>query len=237
MRTAALKFPNLVAKTPIRTHVILTKFTALRSFYAATLGSAAVVPNFEQAGVYTSFLQEAYLDYKSIAKNLQVLTYDVSTGTQKLLPAAGESALAKPSTSPSDATTRADDETKNDSDADAVMVPSGLSRTSKSASFKQPTKPYPPSIAGLEQARQAVRQMLNRIVSEVDAVARKPEIAIDESREAPYMSAALFRDLLPRGEHVVAATVSNNPTAGSSDPDYASSLAGIADSSGGIARF
>ncbi|KAJ3544348.1 hypothetical protein NM208_g3100 [Fusarium decemcellulare] len=83
MKSAALRFPNLVAETPMRTHAILTKYTSLRSYHRLFGGISP--PAFEVAGVYSMLLQEAYLDYKTVAKDLQVLAFEVSAGKMKLL--------------------------------------------------------------------------------------------------------------------------------------------------------
>lgn len=88
MRAAALKFPDLVAEMPLRTHAILN---ALCSFHAALKpgqDARALFPNFEQASVYTIVLQETYLDYKNISKNLQILAFNVSSGTERLVESA-----------------------------------------------------------------------------------------------------------------------------------------------------
>lgn len=82
MRAAALKFPELVAKIPMRTHAILTKYAALKSFQS--IGPQYIPLSYEYAGNYATALQEAYLDYKNIAKNIQVLAFDVVNGTQTL---------------------------------------------------------------------------------------------------------------------------------------------------------
>jgi hypothetical protein len=79
-------------------------------------------------------------------------------------------------------------------------------------------EPFPPTIAGLEEARLTCRFMLNRIVQEViyraltselnfanrsflqiDNITIKPEIATDEKRQPPYLSPFLFKMLLPLG--------------------------------------
>lgn len=83
MKSAALRFPDLVAKTPMRTHAILTKYTSFRSYYSIFGGISP--PAFQVAGVYSMLLQEAYLDYKTVAKNLQVLAFEVSSGRIKLI--------------------------------------------------------------------------------------------------------------------------------------------------------
>ncbi|KAJ4256873.1 hypothetical protein NW762_008969 [Fusarium torreyae] len=82
MKSAALRFPDLVARTPMRTHAVLTKYTSLRSYYPIFGGITP--PAFEVAGVYSMLLQEAYLDYKTVSKNLQVLAFEVSASKMKL---------------------------------------------------------------------------------------------------------------------------------------------------------
>ncbi|KAF5536304.1 hypothetical protein FMEXI_10399 [Fusarium mexicanum] len=77
-----LKTP-LVAETPMRTHAILTKYISLRSYHTRFGGMSP--PNFEVAAVYCMLLQEAYLDYKTVAKDLQVLAFDVSSGKADLI--------------------------------------------------------------------------------------------------------------------------------------------------------
>ncbi|KAH6964686.1 hypothetical protein DER45DRAFT_611003 [Fusarium avenaceum] len=83
MKSAALRFPDLVAETSMRTHAILTKYTSLRNYHTIFAGISP--PAFEVAGVYSMLLQEAYLDYKTVAKNLQVLSFEVSSGRVKLI--------------------------------------------------------------------------------------------------------------------------------------------------------
>ncbi|KAJ5748584.1 uncharacterized protein N7511_010280 [Penicillium nucicola] len=197
MKTAALKFPYLVAATPMRTHAILTKYSSLRSYYAASVPTS--LPSFEHAGVYTALLQEAYLDYKTVAKNLQVLAYDVSAGTQtlKMSSAGGEKSTVADST---------DKDSSSGSDDDN-MVPFAKSASgSIKDNYSLPPlivkRPYQPSLQGVEAARAMVRLMLNRIVQEVDLISKMPELASREDRLLPYMSPFLFKELLPIGELV-----------------------------------
>ena len=82
MKDVALKFPDLCAKTPIRTHALITPYAALRSFYTTNTFD---VPAYDKTGTSTSILQEAYLDYISILSAIQVLSYDVSEGTKALV--------------------------------------------------------------------------------------------------------------------------------------------------------
>ena len=82
MQNAALKFPDLVALTPVRTNAVLTRYSSLKSFQM--LGAHFATKNYEHAGNYATALHEAYLDYKNIAKDIQVLAFDVASGTQSL---------------------------------------------------------------------------------------------------------------------------------------------------------
>lgn len=78
LRRAALRFPALVAKTPVRTYAILTKYTLLKGYYAkkAKLGPAGPL-SYENAAVYTTIPQDTFIDYKTIAKDFQFLEVDV----------------------------------------------------------------------------------------------------------------------------------------------------------------
>ncbi|KAF2738961.1 hypothetical protein EJ04DRAFT_583374 [Polyplosphaeria fusca] len=192
MKAAALKFPDLVSQTPIRTHAILTKYTALRSFHASNL--QATIPYFEKASVYTAILQEAFLDYKNIAKNLQVLAFDASAGTQTLKDAP---AAAKKTKSADLAPKEEPESSGSESEGIVKVSTSGAETIASAKAPPKITEPYPPTIEGLEAARQAVRIMLNRIVQEVDLIARNPDLATDETRRIPYMSPFLFKQFIP----------------------------------------
>lgn len=213
MKAAALKFPELVARTPIRTHAILTKYTSLRSFHATNI--QVILPYFEKAGVYTMILQEAYLDYKTIAKNLQVLAYDVSSNAQRLedSPSTAAKKEAKPSVE-GDVTKEAKLEPVVDNAADAEDGVVSLSSSSYHGASTDETLamaiaplritvPYPATLQGIEAARTDCRYMLNRIVGEVDSVSRNPDIATDEKRRLPYMSPFLFKELIPVSKSMV----------------------------------
>ncbi|KAF2421480.1 hypothetical protein EJ08DRAFT_682947 [Tothia fuscella] len=229
MRSAALKFPSLVAVTPMRTYAILTKYTALRSFYSATAASGrTLVPSFEKAGIYVSSLQEAFLDYKTISKNLQVLAFDVSAGILELEPSPEAGATTDVVAKTSSA--------KQDSDLESLVeVPDPSPKKLQPLKF---TKPFPPTIVGLESARQGVRMMLNRVVAEVDAVTRNPELAVDETRGAMFMSPFLFKQLIPIGKPAGGKGGDGAAAAGpDGDVSIAAELQDLADRSGGTAKF
>ncbi|KAF9768134.1 hypothetical protein IL306_014594 [Fusarium sp. DS 682] len=82
MKSVALRFPDLCAQMPMRTHALLTKYTTLRSFYTNETFS---LPVYDKTGTYTNILQEAYLDYKSILGAIQVLAFSVSDGAKALV--------------------------------------------------------------------------------------------------------------------------------------------------------
>lgn len=92
MRKAALRFPSLVAKNSVRTHAVLTKYTSLKSYYskvkAAKKDGDADIKHlplyYDNAGIYTATLQDAFLDYKNIYKNIRLLEIDVVNGVKKL---------------------------------------------------------------------------------------------------------------------------------------------------------
>ena len=85
LRKAALRFPEMVAKTPVRTHSILTKYTSLKSYNAQRSGEKIGNPlSCENAGLYTTILQDVFLDYKNLFKDITLLEADVDAGKKKL---------------------------------------------------------------------------------------------------------------------------------------------------------
>lgn len=93
IRKAALRFPSLVEKNPVRTHAVLTKYTALKSYYAKVIAEQQVADKnavkllplcYDNADIYTSALQEAFLDYKNILKKIRLLEVDVVNGVKEL---------------------------------------------------------------------------------------------------------------------------------------------------------
>ncbi|KAI5856606.1 hypothetical protein BZA05DRAFT_204837 [Tricharina praecox] len=68
---AASKFADLVAQTPQRTSAILTRYTSLRSFVIDQKDLSPL--NYDNAGVYTADLLDAYMDYKLHWKNINIM--------------------------------------------------------------------------------------------------------------------------------------------------------------------
>jgi len=63
-----------VAVTPQRIYAIVTKYTALRSFHAIKKKGTPL--DYENAGVYTSELLDAFLDYRVMWKQLRITSED-----------------------------------------------------------------------------------------------------------------------------------------------------------------
>ncbi|KAK6497177.1 hypothetical protein TWF506_004652 [Arthrobotrys conoides] len=207
MRDVALKFPDLCAKTPMRTHALLTKYTALRSFYSAHLFE---LPVYDKTGTYTNILEEAYLDYKAILGTIQVLAYNVCEGkkalvvnpnsegavtqTQAILDRTSNQASEKSAQEPSPDTDNASP--KDDTINPTTTIAKGPSKVINSPPLLV-TKAFSTTIAGLEEARIMCRFMMNRIVQEINNITINPEIASDENRPLPFQSPFLFKLLLP----------------------------------------
>lgn len=122
--------PTSSPQPPPATHAILKKYTALRGFYEASgFSSLLVIPNYEQAGLYTNALHEDYLEYKALFKNLHTLALDVSAGNKTL------------SASPAAARLKGQEKSKAAVSSEAL------------GSAPTPSSPYESSIVGLEKAR------------------------------------------------------------------------------------
>ncbi|RWA10550.1 hypothetical protein EKO27_g4557 [Xylaria grammica] len=189
MRNAALRFPALVAETPLRTHTILAKYTALRSYLprpfrqtkliAASeawggFGKPANLPPPPQEAEYTPFIS------KESAKSS-----DIGDATPEL-------------PRPADSTTRNNDEAGSKSDQKQQPP------EERPYSWKpiQLTQEYLPTIQGVEDARSMVRTILIRIMQEINILTKFPDAAMDEQRAQPHISPFLFKGFLPVGEPI-----------------------------------
>ncbi|KAK6814232.1 hypothetical protein RU639_010111 [Aspergillus parasiticus] len=172
MRAAALRFPALVAKTPVRTNAVLTKYTALRSFHAQkkdTNNNEAVPLSYENASVYTSILEDAFLDYKNIYKDIRLAEGDLDSGKKKFQMSTPEGILYSETNG-----------TGQNNTPPAHIV----------------TEPFPPTLVGFESAKRYIRQNMNLIVKEVDEIKKKPDRA-SEDRPLPCQSPIIFKQYLP----------------------------------------
>ncbi|TFK33588.1 hypothetical protein BDQ12DRAFT_614940 [Crucibulum laeve] len=69
LKKIALKFPEHVMARPMRTYAILTKYSALRNFHEREIKGSPL--EYENVGMYSSTLLDAYMDYKIIWRNIQ----------------------------------------------------------------------------------------------------------------------------------------------------------------------
>ncbi|KAF7627955.1 hypothetical protein AFLA_003323 [Aspergillus flavus NRRL3357] len=176
MAKAAFAFPDHVRQIPQRTHAVITKYSALRSYQL--LSNKGSPLDYENAGVYTNSLLESYLDYKDIWKAIGILSTDF--GQKKTI-------LEVPDTAT---------ETAKEIQAMKKEFVAISSKTQDKFSHI-PETPYPGTLVGLEKARRDCRSQMIRIVKEVDDVADDPSRAIDFNRVGIYLSPLLFRQLLP----------------------------------------
>ncbi|CAO2650018.1 Nn.00g013100.m01.CDS01 [Neocucurbitaria sp. VM-36] len=205
---AAANFPELVAMTPQRTYAILTKYTALKSFHEQ-MGFFSPL-DYENAGIYTAALLDAYMDYKSIWKQIQTMNWDFENGTllleeakpsQELLDYGNSCRPKMPTTTP---------EHNSQATTSAPAVPEGSENSDDLVTVpKRPftpnvldCEPYSPSIVGLNKARRDCRLEMIKIVHEVDAVTADPSIALQPGRDWVYLSPAIFNQLIPTRKEV-----------------------------------
>ncbi|WPB03372.1 uncharacterized protein RHO25_008011 [Cercospora beticola] len=214
LKDAAFNFPSRVAQTPQRTYAIVTKYTALRSFQEKTVRGTPL--DYENAGVYTSTLLEAYLEYKSILKDLQMMSWDLEhklieleKGTETAAQATYRTSLKssydklKTSYNTRNASFTAMQEKKpTEADHDA-LVKYQRELAAEERKLLQPLEPnevkvYEPDLYGLDQAHTDCRFEMIKIVREVDAVTFDPKVAIDPDRKHVFLSPAIFRLLVPK---------------------------------------
>ncbi|KAF7328408.1 hypothetical protein MVEN_02556500 [Mycena venus] len=82
LKAVAMEFPEHVMACPMRTNAILTKYTALKSFYETSVRGTPL--QYENAGVYSSALLDAYMDYKVMWRDIQQAGWEVKQGQSML---------------------------------------------------------------------------------------------------------------------------------------------------------
>ncbi|KAL9938485.1 hypothetical protein V8E36_003108 [Tilletia maclaganii] len=172
---AANRFPYLASQYPQRTYAILTKYESLRSY--VKLKPAKVSPlSYENAAVYTGTLLDAYLEYSALAKKVNADIQTVQAGVKRFKEAA-------PQTS------------EQDPEAKKIEPSRALKE------FKLLSK-FDSNLEGLDAARKVIRDMMNRIVREVDTITYSPEVATQD-RGILFVGPASFQTLLPEVEYKV----------------------------------
>ncbi|XP_014562071.1 hypothetical protein COCVIDRAFT_22035 [Bipolaris victoriae FI3] len=224
---AAANFTDLVAMTPQRTYAILTKYTSLKSFHD-TMGFFSPL-DYENAGIYTGALLDAYMDYKSIWKHIQILNWKFESGTTELFKSEPTQELLTYAKE----CTKERESVPKPANQDTTLThtiyehPEGSEHSSDLQS-KKPTfkpnvllcEPYSPSIVGLSKARRDCRLEMTKIVHEVDAVTADPSIALQPDRVGIYLAPSIFRQLLPVNKSPQRSTGKVTPTLPSIYPEF-----------------
>ncbi|KAG5644903.1 hypothetical protein DXG03_007455 [Asterophora parasitica] len=78
LKAVAMEFPEHVMACPMYTSAILTKYTSLKSFYEKSIRGSPL--DYENAGVYSAALLDAYMDYKMMWRNIQQAAWEVEQG-------------------------------------------------------------------------------------------------------------------------------------------------------------
>ncbi|KAF7344156.1 hypothetical protein MVEN_01705800 [Mycena venus] len=218
LKAVAMEFPEHVMACPMRTNAILTKYTSLKSFHEKTLKGSPL--DYENAGVYSSALLDAYMDFKVMWRNIQMAAWEVEQGQSYLVAKPNLPELSEMATEAQKHYTAQTARYQKlltgptaESETSSQIVPvtpleDGSTVTQKVVKVESrglleaplppnPLKPYPATIFGLDKARRDCRFEMIKIVKEVDAVAHDPKVAIDPSRTWQYLSPAIFRVLLP----------------------------------------
>ncbi|KAI0340777.1 hypothetical protein BDW22DRAFT_1359593 [Trametopsis cervina] len=82
LKQVAIAFPERIMACPLRTNAILTKYTSLKSFYSKKIKGTPL--DYENAGVYSAALLDAYMDYKIMWRNIHNAIWEVEQGQSKL---------------------------------------------------------------------------------------------------------------------------------------------------------
>jgi hypothetical protein len=179
--------------------------------------------DYENAGLYASYLLEIYTEYKSIWKELQVNCEDLQAGVPDMelakvginQPIQDRIKQAAEAADPANAANPANP-TKVAVPASEVINEAGSKRSTFKPSIPKYV-PYEATVLGLVDARRDCRLEMLKIVHEVsvllsslhssnlhnirepqvDLVRQSPEISLDPERKVPFVHPAVFRNLLP----------------------------------------
>lgn len=216
LKKAAAAFPDLVAITPQRTNAILTKYTSLDSFHRQQTNFKPL--DYENAGIYTGALLDAYMDYKSLWKNISLAMYELK-GNRATIdmgePLEEMAALAKVRKFPVDEKMpeqkRIDDKESLSNEEQLALAGVQIQKHGSDL-FQIPV--FQPTFAGLIQARKICRFEMTKIVREVDLVANDPTLACSPARDMYFLHPLVFEQLLP----LVRALSPENALLGIQDP-------------------
>lgn len=167
----AVRFPDLVAQCPQRTHAILTKYTALRDYLRWKAEKQVNPPlSYELAQLYTADLLDVYMGYKVIWDDIHAMLVAIGNGNMQF--------------------------TKAPAPQPPVIAPPELASDGHPLPARE-LQPYDVSIPSLDQAVKDCRMLMGRIVTEVQNIAKDPSVATNPAGPVAYIRAMLFRQLLP----------------------------------------
>lgn len=211
LKMAAAAFPECVAITPQRTYAILTKYTALESFHRQNTEFKPL--DYENAGIYTGALLDAYMDYKSLWKQISHATYELEGKRATVDRGEPSEEMVKlaivchfPLTNPKD---DAQSETKQVEEEKPRRIADSASttRVTTTGELKPSNDPeenqihtFEPTFAGLISARKTCRFEMSKIVREVDLVAHDPTLSTDPTRDRFFLHPLVFKQLLPASQ-------------------------------------
>ncbi|KAF5847640.1 hypothetical protein GGP41_000326 [Bipolaris sorokiniana] len=200
--------------TPQHTYAILTKYASLKIFHEVMDSFSPL--DYENAGIYTGALLDAYMDYKSIWKHIQITNQEFKPGTtdlvksepcRELLEYTEECAPALKPAIQDTASTYTSDEYPESSEN-----PQDLQQ--KKDTFRPNIlhyEPYSALIVGLGKARRGCRLEMTKIVREVDAVTADLSIVLQPDRIGIYLAPSIFRQSLPIKKAVQRSTPQATP--------------------------
>ncbi|KAF5672034.1 hypothetical protein FHETE_3906 [Fusarium heterosporum] len=202
LKEVAMSFPDAVAAC----HAILTKYTALRIYHEETRKGSPL--DYENAGVYTAALYDAYTDYKMMWTQIHTMVAGLNTNQLALYKREASPSLIKYAAEAKEEQDQKEahyneliDERKKERDARA-LVPFASNGDRPLQPIEKPlpnnkVELYDGDVFGLEIAARDCRFEMIKIVREVDAVTKDPKVACDPYRTSQYLSPSVFRLLLP----------------------------------------
>ena len=185
---AAARFPDLVAQCPQRIYAIVTKYESLRSFIK-TKPAGYTKLQYENAQIYTNAMMDSYMSYKSLYTKLGSYIFDVQNES-KVIKAWQESSTTE--------STTADGDTKV-----SIISTVGPPPTGSVVKLGPPvhdTFRFPATVAGLGQAKKAIRRQMALVVNEVDTIEKDPKLATDDDHCEPFQDTVAFEERVPKVE-------------------------------------
>ncbi|RYN29788.1 hypothetical protein AA0112_g7086 [Alternaria arborescens] len=197
LKKVAMIFPDAVAAC----NAILTKYTSLRSYHEQTRKGSPL--DYENAGVYTASLYDAYTSYKMMWKDIQTMLDRLNKNNIVLYMQKESDGLKRFTARYLGTEKPKESDAKNEQSSTALSIVSNTEKTVQPVGKKVPANKlelYFPDVYGLEIAATDCRFEMIKIVREVDAVTKDPKVACDPERVSQFLSPNIFRLLLPTAD-------------------------------------